>query len=131
MKTITIRDIKVFAHHGVLPAEKEQGQEFLIDVEITLEEDAAREDDLETTVDYAEVAGAVAGIATSRRYDLLETLASELVDHLLVIQGVKAASVTVKKPRAPMPVEVGWVGVTISRERQPGRSHFDGQDVLK
>ena len=131
MKTITIRDIKVFAHHGVLPEEKEQGQEFLIDVEIALEEGVPCADDLETTVDYAEVAGAVAGIATSRRYELLETLASELVDHLLVQQGVKAASVTVKKPRAPMPVEVGWVGVTIRRERQGSRGYFDGQGVVE
>jgi len=131
MKTITIRDMKVFAYHGVLPEEKEQGQEFLIDVEIALEEGAASSDDLETTVDYAEVAGAVAGIATSRRYELLETLASELVDHLLVQQGVKAASVTVKKPRARMPVEVGWVGVTIRRERQGSRGYFDGQGVVE
>lgn len=112
-KSITITDIRVFAHHGVLPEEKARGQEFLIDVKMVLEEGKADEDDLSATVDYAEVAAAVATLATSTEYDLIETLASEIVEHLLSIEGVAEASVTVKKPNAPMPVEAGWVGVTV------------------
>jgi len=116
-KSITIKDIRVFAHHGVLSEEKARGQEFLIDVEMALEEGKADVDDLTATVDYAEVASAVATLATSTEYDLLETLASEIVDHLLAIEGVASASVTVKKPNAPLPVEAGWVGVTVRSER--------------
>jgi dihydroneopterin aldolase len=102
----------------VLPEEKAQGQEFLIDIEMALDEDMAGIDDLSSTVDYAGVAGAVASIATSRRYELIETLASEIVDHLLTIEGVRSAEATVKKPNAPLPVEAGWVGVTVRGDRQ-------------
>jgi dihydroneopterin aldolase len=126
VKSIEIRNIKVFAHHGVTAEEKEQGQEFLLDVEMELDEDAALVDDISATVDYAEVAGAVAQMATSGRYDLIETLAGEIVDHLLTIHGVKEASVTVKKPRAPLPVEAEWVGVTVRRGRGETGSSSEG-----
>jgi 7,8-dihydroneopterin aldolase/epimerase/oxygenase len=115
MREINIAGIKVFAHHGVLPEEIERGQEFLIDAQIVLEEGRGSTDELEATVDYATVAEALAGIATSTRYNLIETLAGELVDYLFGLDGVEAASVSVKKPGAPLPVEVDWVGVTASR----------------
>jgi dihydroneopterin aldolase len=117
VKSIEIRDIKVFAYHGVTTEEKQNGQEFLLDVELVLDEDKARIDDISATVDYAEVAGAVAGMATESRYNLIETLACDIVDNLLKLEGVKEASVTVKKPDAPLPVEAGWVGVTVRRQR--------------
>lgn len=125
MLVITINGVKVFAHHGVLPEEKERGQEFIIDAEIVLQEGAASSDDLGATVDYSEAAGAMADIATSTRYNLIETLAEKLLDHLLGLEWVRSASVTVKKPGAPLPVEAGWVGVTASRERRAGPDHSD------
>jgi dihydroneopterin aldolase len=117
VKSIEIRNIKVFAHHGVTEEEKEKGQEFLLNVELALDEDTALTDDISATVDYAEVAGTVARMATSGRYDLIETLACKIVDHLLTFDGVKEAAVTVKKPQAPLPVEADWVGVTVRRGR--------------
>lgn len=128
MLKITIDGIKVFAHHGVLPEEKERGQEFLIDVEISLQEGDALADRLESTVDYARVAEDVARMATSTRYDLIETLAAELAGFLAGRDGVQAATVTVKKPHAPLAVEVGCVGVTVSRERG---GFLDGEDVIE
>ncbi len=119
MLVIDISGIKVFAHHGVLPEEIERGQEFLIDAQMTLVEGAADTDDLDATVDYAGVAEALSGIATSTRYNLLETLAGELVAYLLGLDGVQEASVTVKKPGAPLPVEADWVGVTARRRNTP------------
>jgi dihydroneopterin aldolase len=118
VKSIAIRDIKVFAHHGVSRQEKENGQEFLLDVELVLDEDAAVTDDISATVDYAEVAGTVAEMATSSRHNLIETLACHIVDHLLTLDGVREAAVTVKKPDAPLPVEAGWVGVTVRSRRE-------------
>jgi len=120
---IIVRDIRVFAHHGVLPREKREGQEFLIDIEIELDAGAEPEDDdLSSTIDYAVVVDEVASLATSERYDLIETLASRIVDYLLSLGGVAQARVTVKKPQAPLAVEVTWVGVTVTgeREEKPG-----------
>jgi len=116
---IIARDIRVFAYHGVSPQEKREGQEFLIDIEIELPAGAeADDDDLSSTVDYAVVVDEVASLSTRERYDLIETLASRIVDYLLSLPGVARASATVKKPRAPLAVTVGWVGVTVTGERE-------------
>ncbi len=122
VKSIAISNIKVFAHHGVTQEEKGRGQEFLLDVELVLDEEMARTDDLSATVDYSKVAGTVAGMATSSRCNLIETVASDIVDHLLTLDGVKEASVTVKKPDAPLPVEADWVGVRVRREKRGTRT---------
>lgn len=118
--SITIEGLEVFAYHGVTPGEKALGQRFLLDAEMDLEERAAATDDLSGTVDYEEVAGRLAEIATSERYDLIETLARAALDYLLSLQGVKRAAVTVKKPDAPIRVKVGCVSVTARGEGTPG-----------
>ena len=37
MDKITIKDLKLFAYHGVNPEEKENGQSFIIDVDYFLD----------------------------------------------------------------------------------------------
>jgi dihydroneopterin aldolase len=114
MKRVTIKGIEVFAYHGVLPEEKERGQVFLIDVEFGLEETMASSDGLDSTVDYAEVAASVSEISTSRRYDLIETLASEIAGYVVNLRGVTDVLVTVKKPSAPLPVKAEYVSVKVA-----------------
>jgi dihydroneopterin aldolase len=128
LEKILINDLKVFAHHGVLPEEREKGQEFLIDLEIELDAGAAIEaDDISGTVDYTHVAESVSRIATGERYNLIETLASKIAEYLVTLPGAGRATVTVKKPEAPLPVSVGWVGVSVSRERA-GAGGYPGEE---
>lgn len=116
---VVARGVRVFAHHGVLPREKLEGQEFLIDLEMELEEGAEPvDDDLSSTVDYSVVVEEVVSLATGERYELVETLASRIVEYLLSLDGVARASATVKKTRAPLPVQAEWVGVTVTGERR-------------
>lgn len=117
MIKIIVRGIKVFAYHGVLPREQREGQEFLIDIEIELDPGTAMNDDLSSTVDYSRVVEEVASLATGQRYNLIETLASRIVEYLLSHDGVRRASATVKKPHAPLSVPVAWVGVSVTGER--------------
>ena len=54
---IRIEGIEVFAHHGVLPEERAEGQTFLFDVELVPASDRACDtDDLADAVDYGAVA---------------------------------------------------------------------------
>src|SRR5450756_1001416 len=74
LEHIIIKDLKVFAHHGVLPEEREKGQDFLIDLEIELDSSAAiGADDISRTIDYAQVVESVSRMATGERYNLIET----------------------------------------------------------
>jgi dihydroneopterin aldolase len=109
---VEVSGLKVFAHHGVLAAEKEQGQQFVID--ITLAMPAPEGDGIGSTVDYAWVASEAARVATSSRHDLIETVAREIAVALLSDERVTSASVKVSKPDAPMPVPVEDVSVTVT-----------------
>lgn len=113
---IRIEGIEVFAHHGVLPEEKERGQEFVIDVVLELDGPPPA-DDLSSTVDYAWVAQEAARIASGEPCDLIETLAFRIASAMLDAGPVRHARVTVRKPAAPMPVDVSMVSVTVTARR--------------
>ena len=56
MDKIIIKELKIFANHGVLPEENEQGQYFYISCEVSADlRKAGLTDDLSETVNYAEI----------------------------------------------------------------------------
>ncbi len=115
---IAITGLRGYGYHGVLPAEREAGQEFLVDAVIWLDTSAAAaSDDLSATVSYATLAGRLAGIIEGEPVDLIETLAQRLAGACLDDARVKHAEVTVHKPNAPVGVPVTDVSVTIRRSR--------------
>ena len=119
MAKIILREMRFFAYHGVTEAERERGQEFIIDLEITADiNEAARTDDLKLTIDYNLVYQRVKKIVTGRSVDLIETLATNIADAVLGYSSlVEAVLVRIKKPAAPIDGELKWAGVEISKER--------------
>jgi dihydroneopterin aldolase len=115
---ITLRGLRVFARHGVLDAERQLGQEFVVDAVLWLDTGpAAAGDDLAKTVDYAALAGRLAGLAGDPPVQLIETLAQRLADACLSEPAVEEAEITVHKPHAPIAYPFGDVAVTIRRGR--------------
>jgi len=115
---ISLRGLRVHGHHGVLPAERVDGQEFVIDVDLEVDtRPAASSDDLADTVDYADLADRLAAIVSGDAVDLIETLAARLAAACLASSGVRAATVEVHKPHAPVGVQVDDIAVRIRRER--------------
>ena len=55
---IRLTGLEVFAHHGVLDFEREQGQKFFIDATLWVELDANLGDDISKTVNYGTLADA-------------------------------------------------------------------------
>jgi dihydroneopterin aldolase len=120
--TITLIGLRGFGRHGVYPAEREQGQDFIVDVVLELDlASAAASDDVADTVHYGELAGALIAIITGEPVRLIETLAARLVDACLADARVRAATVTVHKPQAPIPHEFTDVAVTLRRTRNETR----------
>jgi dihydroneopterin aldolase len=106
----------VFAHHGVLEAERRDGQTFVIDVDIVCRPFAAAPtDDLADTVDYAAVADRVVELGQGGPYDLIETLADLIAGALVREFPVESARVRVAKPDAPIPHPFEEVAVTVTR----------------
>lgn len=115
---ITVSGVRAYGHHGVLPAERERGQQFVADAVLWLDtREAAASDDLASTVNYAAVAGRIAEVISGEPVALIETLAQRLAAACLAFDQVQETEVTVHKPAAPVGVPVGDVSVTIRRGR--------------
>jgi dihydroneopterin aldolase len=115
---IRLAGLTVRGHHGVFDFERREGQDFVVDVALELDtRPAAASDDLADTVHYGELAQGLAAVISGEPVDLLETLAAQLADVCLRDDRVMAATVTVHKPQAPIPLDFADVAVTIRRQR--------------
>ncbi len=113
---IALTGLRVRGYHGVLPFEREQGQDFLVDVVLSVDvREPAASDDLEDTVDYGALALRLAEVVAGEPVNLLETLAERLADACLEDDRVGSAEVTVHKPSAPIPLAFADVSVTVVR----------------
>ena len=117
---IAIHGLTAHAFHGVYEAERRLGQTFRVDAVLELDTaPAAADDDLERTVNYAELARALHSVLTGEPVDLLETLAQRLADVCLEHPLVDAVEITVHKPEADLGVPFDDVTVSIRRTRSP------------
>jgi dihydroneopterin aldolase len=116
---ITVRGITAHAHHGVYDWEREKGQTFRVDAVLELDTaPAAAGDDLDQTVNYAELAQRLHAVLAGEPVNLLETLAQRLADVCLANPLVDAVEITVHKPEADLGVPFDDVTVAIRRSRR-------------
>jgi dihydroneopterin aldolase len=113
---LAVTGIEAYGHHGVLPAERRDGQRFVADVVLLLDtRPAAGSDDLHDTVDYGTLATEVKKAIENDPVDLVETLAQRLADICLADPRVRQAEVTLHKPGAPIEATFSDVTLTICR----------------
>lgn len=117
---IVLTGLTVFGRHGVYAHEREDGQEFLIDLRLRMSLDqAAASDDVADTVHYGELAEKVAAVVGGEPVNLIETLAERIAAVALEDVRVQNVTVTVHKPHAPIPLSFADVAVTVHRSRTP------------
>lgn len=115
---ISLAGLRGHGRHGVYDHERENGQEFVVDVVLGVDtRDAAATDDLSRTVDYGTLASDVVTIVEGPPVLLIETLAQRVADRCLTDSRVQVVRVTVHKPEAPVSVPFDDVAVTIERSR--------------
>ena len=115
---IRLTGLRIFAHHGVLDFERENGQEFIVDLEIAVDlAPAAASDDVTKTIHYGELAEAVYAAVQADTVDLIETVAERVAAIALGYERALQVTVTIHKPAAPIAVPFGDVSVTITRSR--------------
>lgn len=113
---IALTGLRVRGFHGVLPEERRDGQDFVVDAVLRLDtRPASATDALADTVDYGALAQRLAAVVSGPAYDLIETLADRLAAVCLESPLVYEAQVTVHKPSAPIPLAFGDVAVTVVR----------------
>jgi dihydroneopterin aldolase len=119
---ITLTGLRVRGHHGVYDHERRDGQDFLVDITVWMDLDAAAaSDDIADTLHYGELAQRAAAIVGGPPCDLIETVAAKVADDVMTDQRAHAAEVTIHKPAAPIPLTFADVSVTARRSRRGGR----------
>ena len=124
---LAVTGVEGFGHHGVLDAERREGQVFRVDLGLLLDtRTAARSDDLRDTVDYGSLVAKVKKAIESDPVDLIETLAERVAGICLEDPRVVEAEVTVHKPSAPIEATFDDVTLTITRGRRPVSNPSNG-----
>lgn len=115
MYVIRMKNCAFFARHGVHDEEETLGQRFYVDAELTVDPGHALvEDEIESTVDYGVAFAVIQGIITGKRRYLIESLAMEVGKALCDrFPEIKHASITIRKPNAPVPGVLDHVEVTV------------------
>jgi len=121
---IELRGLRAVGRHGVLDEERARAQPFEVDLDLELDlGPAGRSDALGDTVDYGAVADAVVRVVQGDHSDLLEHLAERIARAVVEASGasggpdITAVTVTVRKLRPPVPVDLASAGVRIRRHR--------------
>jgi dihydroneopterin aldolase len=116
---IHLKNMVFYGYHGNLVEENTLGQKFLIDLVLSLDiSEAARTDDLHTTVDYAKIYALCRQIVEKDRVKLLETLANHIIDRVLEVSPrVTKAEIVIRKPSVPVGGPLDYVAVETSKER--------------
>ena len=99
--TLRINGLRFYGYHGEMPAEKEGGQVFEVDVEVRFDQrPSAMTDELARGVDVREIYRGIREVVKGPSRDLVETLAQDVADTLLAIEMVESVLVRLRKPAA-------------------------------
>ena len=98
---INISKIKCSGKHGIYNYEKQNDQEFLVDIHINISDFS--EDDINKTLNYEEIVNLVMKIVNTESYDLIETLAKNISEQIVfkyakIEATLQEIKVTVYKP---------------------------------
>lgn len=122
---IELRGLRALGCHGVLEEEKQRAQPFEVDLDLEVDLfSAGRSDAIGDTVDYGAVAEAVRDVVQGGHSDLLEHLADRIARATVAAAdrtggpAVRSVTVTVRKLRPPVAVDVASAGVRIRRSRE-------------
>lgn len=99
MDKITVKDLEVFANHGVYEQENFLGQKFVISAVLhTDTRMAGLTDNLENSINYGEVSHLIKKVVEENTWNLIEKIAEEVAHTILVTYSnlVKQVDITVK-----------------------------------
>jgi dihydroneopterin aldolase len=118
MDRILLQNMVFYGYHGVYEHEREMGQRFAVDAELSLDlARAGATDKLDDSLDYVAAYEAVRAVVENNKFNLLEAVAEHIVAALLKGR-VAAVTVRVRKPGVPLPGCLDFVQVEVTRSRQ-------------
>ena len=114
---IILEDIKIYAYHGVLPEEAMIGNHYLVNLEVHADlEKASQSDDLNDTINYAEISDIIHQ-EMAIRSELLEHVIGRII-HKIENQFPQMTFIKIRltKTIPPMPGEMKGVSLEFAKE---------------
>jgi 7,8-dihydroneopterin aldolase/epimerase/oxygenase len=103
--------IKASGHHGARQGEKNEAQEFVIDLDLEVDVD---HDSIDATADYRGVSEAVRSVITDGSYDLIEVMARDVAERVIAFDHVTRVTAVVHKPNAARRLEIDGVAAAVT-----------------
>ncbi len=109
--------IRAAGHHGARPGEKDERQEFVVDLD--LEVDVAG-DSVGGTADYRDITETVRGVVRDGSFDLIEAMARAIADEVMEMPRVLRVTALVHKPAAARRLEIDGVAAAATSPSADG-----------
>ncbi len=116
---IILRGAQFHGKHGVSPEERAVGGRVIVDIELEYDTSKAGvTDDLNDTLNYADVFKTVRAQVEDQNFNLLESLAHRIADAVMAKFPANAVTVYVRKQPPPIRGIVESAGIEIRKTRQ-------------
>lgn len=118
MDKIILERMQFYGYHGAIAEENKLGQRYIVDLTLYLDlSSAGVSDDLNETVNYAELYQSLRHIVEGAPFQLIEALAERIASELLA-QYTKINQLTVKVTKPHPPVDIHFEGVSVELHRK-------------
>lgn len=114
--TISLNNVRFRAYHGLFPDERQKGNDFVVNMEVSYTPKSGTILSLDDTIDYATLFEIIHS-TMQQPVDLLETVAQAIAQHSYKqFPQIKGIIVSIEKLNPPIDKFSGTVGVKYSKE---------------
>ena len=119
MGKIVIEEMEFYAFHGHYQEEQIVGNRFLVDLEMDADLTAAAgSDNLNDAVNYQQAYQIIKNEMRRTKSNLLENIGKRILDALYAeMEGIKKATIRIRKLNPPMGGPIKSVGIKMSRKK--------------
>ena len=120
MGKIIIEEMEFYAFHGHYQEEQIVGNRFLVDLEMEADlREAANSDNLSDAVNYQRAYQIIKNEMRRTKSNLLENIGKRILDALFAkMEGIKKATIRIRKLNPPMGGPIKSVGITMKRKQK-------------
>ncbi len=115
MDRVFLNSLSVQGKHGVMERERHVEQEFVLDIEATVDtRGASQSDNLADTVDYVRFRDIAEDVIKNESHYLIEKVADRIASRILEDTKIREVTIIIRKP-AVLPNGIPGIAITRSR----------------